>query len=171
MSTALVAVSALFLSAVPATAAAPSNSPATAQPPGNYPTFTYDHLQVLMRDGVTHLDVQVWRPVVPAGVRIGTILTLSPYNILNEPFSPTSLPDTYATWFVPRGYARVYADVRGTRNSEGCYDYGGLGEQHDGYDLVEFLAAQAWSNGNVGMMGTSYDGTTANAAAAQHPPT
>ena len=172
VTTVLGAVCALVVFGAPATAApsAQAAQPAAAQPPGNYPDHTYEDIKVPMRDGVK-LDVNIWRPVVPAGVKVGVILTLSPYNILNLTPLPagSALPDTYAQWFVPRGYARVFADVRGTRNSEGCYDYGGLAEQHDGYDLVQWLGQQAWSNGNVGMMGTSYEGTTANAAAAQHP--
>jgi X-Pro dipeptidyl-peptidase len=165
-----IAAGVVLFSGAPAGAAATATPAGAAQPPGNYPDHTYQDVKVPMRDGV-HLDVNIWRPVVPTGVKVGVILTLSPYNILNlTPLPATSaLPDTYADWFVPRGYARVFADVRGTRNSEGCYDYGGLNEQRDGYDLVQWLGTQPWSNGNVGMMGTSYEGTTANAAAAQHP--
>ncbi|MEA2684534.1 MAG: X-Pro dipeptidyl-peptidase [Chloroflexota bacterium] len=149
-------------------------APVAARPAAaaTYTTFHFTNVKVPMRDGVK-LEVNIWAPDVPAGVKVPVILTLSPYNILNfgpGPTDGTTLPDTQATWFVPRGYARAFADVRGTRNSEGCYDYGGLGEQHDGYDLVEWLGTQPWSNGSVGMVGTSYEGTTANAAAAQHPP-
>ena len=126
-----------------------------------------------MRDGVK-LDVNMWIPNVPAGVKTPVILTLTPYGILNnlgpQPYDGTVLPDSVAQWFVPLGYARAFADVRGTRNSEGCYDYGGPGERHDGYDLVEWLGTQSWSSGAVGMIGTSYEGTTANAAASEHPP-
>jgi X-Pro dipeptidyl-peptidase len=59
------------------------------------------------------------------------------------------------------------ADVIGTRNSSGCWDYGGPKEQQSGVDVVNFLAAQPWSNGKVAMIGTSYDGTTANMVAAR----
>lgn len=62
------------------------------------------------------------------------------------------------------------ADVRGTYNSGGCWDYGGIKERHDGYDLVEWLGTRDWSNGKVAMTGASYDGTTANAAAVENPP-
>jgi X-Pro dipeptidyl-peptidase len=156
----------LFAAAPASAAPVPAASPAAT-----YSTFHFTNVKVPMPDGV-HLDVNIWAPDVPAGVKVPVILTLSPYNILNfgpGPASATSLPDDQATWFVPSGYARAFADVRGTRNSEGCYDYGGLAEQHDGYDLVQWLGTQPWSNGNVGMVGTSYEGTTANAAAAQHP--
>ena len=55
----------------------------------------------------------------------------------------------------------------GTRNSSGCWDYGGAKEQQSGVDLVNFLAGQEWSNGKVAMIGGSYDGTTANMVAAR----
>ena len=55
----------------------------------------------------------------------------------------------------------------GTRNSSGCWDYGGADEQQSGVDLVNFLAAQPWSNGKVAMIGGSYDGTTATMVAAR----
>jgi len=69
--------------------------------------------------------------------------------------------------FVPKGYARAVADVLGTRNSSGCWDYGGRKEQQSGVDLVNALAAQPWANGKVAMIGGSYDGTTANMVAAR----
>jgi X-Pro dipeptidyl-peptidase len=150
--------------------AAPAPAPAVARP--TYSTFHFEEDHVAMRDGVK-LDVNIWIPDVPAGTKVPVILTLTPYGILDngpQPWSPTTLPDSLAQWTVPLGYARAFADVRGTRNSEGCYDYGGLAERHDGYDLVEWLGTQSWSSGNVGMVGTSYEGTTANAAASEHPP-
>ena len=68
---------------------------------------------------------------------------------------------------MPRGYARAVADVIGTRNSSGCWDYGGAAEQQSGVDLVNFLSRRSWSNGKVAMIGGSYDGTTANMVAAR----
>jgi X-Pro dipeptidyl-peptidase len=92
------------------------------------------------------------------------ILTYSPYNTLSEP-APTA--DALGDRYVEQGYVRAVGDVLGTRNSTGCWDYGGPKEQQSGVDLVEWLAAQPWSNGKVAMIGTSYDGTTANMVAAR----
>ena len=92
------------------------------------------------------------------------ILTYSPYNVLGEP-NPSQ--DSLTNRYGPRGYARASGDVLGTRNSSGCWDYGGPKEQQSGVDLVNFLASQPWSNGKVVMIGTSYDGTTANMVAAR----
>ncbi len=98
------------------------------------------------------------------GAAAPVILTYSPYNVLAE---GEETSDSYGQRYVPRGYARAVADVIGTRNSSGCWDYGGAKEQQSGVDLVNFLAAQPWSNGKVAMIGGSYDGTTANMVAAR----
>ncbi len=90
------------------------------------------------------------------------ILTYSPYSVLGR---NTDSPD-----FVPRGYARGYADVVGTGNSGGCWDYGGIREKESAYDVVEWVAKQKWNTGKIAMYGGSYDGTTANAAAVMRPP-
>jgi X-Pro dipeptidyl-peptidase len=95
------------------------------------------------------------------------LLTYSPYNSLSEKTDGTNIAnDAYARTYAKLGIARARADVIGTRDSEGCWDYGGAKEQQSGVDVVEFLAGQPWSNGNVGMIGGSYDGTTATMVAA-----
>lgn len=136
-----------------------------------YSEFTYERTFVEMRDGV-ELAVDIWRPVTPKGVEVPVILSLTPYHSLYVALDPreTDLPSGDAALFVPKGYAYARADVRGTYNSGGCWDYGGIKERQDGYDLVEWLGTRGWSNGKVAMTGGSYDGTTANAAAVENPP-
>jgi uncharacterized protein len=68
-----------------------------------------------------------------------------------------------------RGYAYVQVDSRGYGASQGCYDYGGKGEQMDAVAAVEWAARQPWSNGNVGMWGKSYDAWTQVMALANRP--
>ncbi|HVF06143.1 MAG TPA: CocE/NonD family hydrolase [Frankiaceae bacterium] len=96
-------------------------------------------------------------------VRAPQVLTYSPYNAAFGRNGDAS------TW-VQHGISRVTADLVGTGNSGGCYDYGGKREKETAYDLVEWLAKQSWSTGKVGMIGGSYDGTTAMAAAVMRPP-
>ncbi len=67
------------------------------------------------------------------------------------------------------GYAVVVQDCRGTGASEGDL-YPFRFEPDDGYDTVEWAAAQAWCDGNVGMYGASYLGFTQLAAAITRPP-
>ena len=74
-------------------------------------------------------------------------------------------------FLLSRGYALVKVDVRGTGASFGSRqaEYGPL-EVRDGYDVVDWVIAQPWSDGAVGAYGTSYTGTTAELlAAVKHP--
>jgi X-Pro dipeptidyl-peptidase len=135
--------------AVPSTAAAPKIDGSV--------TVSY---VVPTRDAQIYLEVvqpTAAGRVVPAPV----ILTYSPYSILGR--------NGDADHWVPLGYARAYADVIGTGNSGGCYDYGGNREKRTGHDVVEWLARQLWTTGKVGMLGGSYDGTTQYATAITHP--
>lgn len=74
-------------------------------------------------------------------------------------------------YFAERGFVAVRLDARGTGTSEGVNtDEYRLQEQLDGFDVVEWLARQPWSNGNVGMWGTSYSGFTSLQVASHRPP-
>ncbi len=64
-------------------------------------------------------------------------------------------------WLVPRGYAVVQMSIRGTGESGGCMEFKSLNEARDVDATITWIAEQSWSNGNVGMIGRSYDGTTA----------
>jgi len=115
---------------------------------------------------------------------VPVVLTYSPYNDIVSPQSEVAsiANGSLADYYVPRGYARAVFDVVGCRNSAGCYDYGGYRERITGTQLVEYLggepdAAGAYVDGaggsagtrNVGMIGASYDGTTAIATAVEDP--
>lgn len=90
------------------------------------------------------------------------VLTYSPYSVLGR--------GNVASDWVEEGYVSVFADVVGTGNSGGCYDYGGKREKETGHAIVEWIAKQKWSNGKVGMIGGSYNGTTQWATAVTNPP-
>jgi X-Pro dipeptidyl-peptidase len=123
-----------------------------------------------------HGDIygEVVRPVDADGEVVTdtpVILTYSPYNVIRSATNHTGsiATDAVARYFVPRGYARAAFDVVGTRESSGCYDYGGIRERETGADVVDHLGSRDWSNGRVAMIGGSYDGTTAIAAAVEQP--
>lgn len=160
--TALAAAAALLGAAlaVPASAESPAPGlpdPAQLQEVDGRTTKSY---VVPTRHGPIYLEVvhpTKSGKVLPAH----GILTISPYSVLGR--------NGDAAAYVPRGYARMYADVVGTGNSGGCYDYGGKREKETGHDVVEWVAEQPWSRGRIGMTGGSYDGTTATAAAVTRP--
>jgi predicted acyl esterase len=62
--------------------------------------------------------------------------------------------------FVQQGYAVAVVSVRGTGGSGGCMELFGATEQADVDQAVTYLGTREWSNGNVGMVGRSYDGST-----------
>ena len=93
------------------------------------------------------------------------------YRFITDP----SLDDfvEMGTFFSRRGYVFVYNDVRGTVRSDG--DFFPLvdeawGERQDGYDAVEWAGSQPWSNGHVGLIGTSYGAFNQYTTAPTRPP-
>jgi putative CocE/NonD family hydrolase len=116
---------------------------------------------VPMRDGI-RLRANVFRPAGDG--RFPVLLTRLPYG-KDLPLGSAVLDPVQAT---RRGYAVVIQDTRGRFMSEG--DFESLrGEDPDGFDTVEWAAAQPWSDGQVGMYGASYFGNTQWAAASLKP--
>jgi uncharacterized protein len=72
--------------------------------------------------------------------------------------------------WVPEGYACVRIDSRGCGCSPGTIDPYSLRESKDMYDCIEWVAAQAWSNGKIGLNGISYYATNQWLVAALKPP-
>jgi putative CocE/NonD family hydrolase len=114
------------------------------------------------RDGVT-LVSDIWLPADSG--RWPAILVRNPYL---KGFLRGILPRQGAA-FAARGYAFVVQDTRGRGESGGEFDPF-FQEGKDGYDAVEWIAKQPWSNGRVGMMGVSYLGTVQWLAAREKPP-
>ncbi|GIF19946.1 putative acyl esterase [Actinoplanes tereljensis] len=113
---------------------------------------------VRMRDGV-RLATDVYLPAGSTGPG-PTILTRLPYDKTGE---YTFMPRV-AAWFTARGYTMVVQDVRGKFRSEG-ETLLFVNETYDGYDTIEWITNQQWSDGVVGMWGDSYYGYTQWAAA------
>jgi uncharacterized protein len=122
-----------------------------------------DEAMVPMRDGV-RLATDVYLPEQTSG-RLPAIMARTPYD---KGADFTFLP-RLARIFNDRGYAFVAQDVRGKARSEGALEPF-RHEVQDGYDTLDWLAAQSWSNGSVGMFGDSYLGYTSIAGAVSgHP--
>ncbi|MFQ5860657.1 MAG: CocE/NonD family hydrolase, partial [Dehalococcoidia bacterium] len=125
--------------------------------------------RIPLRDG-TRLAADVFRPY--AAGRFPALVAPSPYTRqLQRTNVPIGQNEAGITEFwVPRGYAHVVVDVRGTNDSEGSYDLFGSQEQQDLFDIIEWMAEQPWCDGNIGMTGCSYFGRAQLMAAAQQPP-
>lgn len=139
------------------------------------------------------IATDIIRPAETAqGLKVPVIYEMSPYyqslgrgnesetkNEEDGDFVPEVFPLFYDNYFVPRGYAFIAQDMRGTRNSEGCMVLGGKEEALDAKATIAWLNGRGtafdaagnevkadWSTGKVGMIGKSYDGSVANGAAA-----
>ncbi len=73
-------------------------------------------------------------------------------------------------WWVPRGYALVRADTRGTGKSPGRMDLYGRTDAEDFYDVVEWAGTQPWSTGKVASSGISWLAMMGWRVAALQPP-
>jgi X-Pro dipeptidyl-peptidase len=125
------------------------------------------------------------------GLEVPVIMDASPYyvtscrgnegecKIRDAEGNLTQWPLYYDNYFVPRGYAVVLLDMIGTSMSTGCPTTGGPGDNMSAVMAIDWLngrragtyadgspAVADWHNGKTGMIGKSYDGTLANAAAA-----
>ncbi|MGP4027439.1 CocE/NonD family hydrolase [Actinomadura sp. 3N407] len=129
--------------------------------PQPVPDWADSHM-VPMRDGV-RLATDVYRPGGAAA---------RPAVLVRLPYDKNSryvFMEAVARRLVARGYALVVQDVRGKFRSEG-EALGLVGEAWDGYDTIEWITRQPWSDGRVGMFGDSYYGFTQWAAAStSHP--
>ncbi|GAA2630456.1 CocE/NonD family hydrolase [Streptomyces spororaveus] len=116
---------------------------------------------VSMRDGI-RLATDTYLP--PAGDG-PVLLARLPYDKTSaECFMPQ-----IADWFTAHGYVVVVQDVRGKLRSDGAL-MPFVAEIDDAYDTLEWIVAQPWATGPVGMFGDSYYGFTQWAAAASgHP--
>ncbi len=125
---------------------------------------------IAVRDG-TKLLLDVYRPAM-MGEQFPALVSFSPYTRqLQRDSAPIGQNEAgISEFWVPRGYAHVIVDVRGTNGSGGSWDMMGPDEQTDMADIIEWVAEQPWCNGNVGMMGCSYFAMTQNLAAEQQPP-
>jgi len=123
--------------------------------------------------------------------RVPIVMDASPYysccgrgnesekKLYNARGEPQKFPLYYDNYFVPRGYAYVAVDMAGTSRSTGCTDEGADSDVVSVKAVIDWLngrgravdragddVSAGWTNGKVGMIGKSYDGTLANGVAA-----
>jgi predicted acyl esterase len=157
---------------------APRNAPEErgGTPPVYSRTIDNEHAMLIernavitLRDGVK-IYADVFRPADEAKP-VPPIIAWTPYG-KHVPFDPrrflnagvkegdtskyTAFEAPDPTFWIPKGYAVVVIDVRGTWYSEGNAHYLAPEEAQDFYDAVEWAGTQPWSNGKVGLSGVSY---------------
>ena len=153
-----IVVMALFALAAPGWAA----PPVVLEP--KYGVRIDHHVTIPMRDGVK-LSADLIRPTGEG--RFPVIIEYIPYR--KDDLTRGGYDVHH--YFAERGFIGVRLDVRGTGSSEGVNtdEYMPV-EQSDGFDAIEWCARQPWSNGRVGMFGTSYGGFTCIQVSMQRPP-
>lgn len=127
-----------------------------------------------MRDGC-RIAIDVWRPEGATGP-VPAILILTPYyrRFAVAPGSDAdAIPNAgkFVRYLVPRGYAVVVVDVRGTGASFGTRDaFRSPKEREDSREITDWVVAQPWSDGQVGATGISYPGAASDfLASTGHP--
>lgn len=126
-----------------------------------------EHLWIPMRDGI-RLAAKIWMPQNAESAPVPAILEYIPYRLRDQ----TAWRDAFThPYLAGHGYACVRVDIRGSGNSEGILtdEYLQL-ELNDGLDILQWIATQAWCDGNVGMMGISWGGFNGLQIAALQPP-
>jgi hypothetical protein len=134
-------------------------------------------VEIPMRDGAK-LRADVFRPRaagrVPAIINLGSYqkdkLWVPPPDLEEKPNEFMNWETVNPLWWVPRGYACVRVDGRGSGKSPGRTDPWSPSEARDFYDAIEWAGAQSWSSGRVGTNGISYYAMTQWLVAGLKPP-
>ncbi|MBT2689254.1 CocE/NonD family hydrolase [Bacillus sp. ISL-47] len=122
-------------------------------------------VMVEMRDGVKlSTDLYLPAPTSKKEEKQGF-----PTLVLRTPYNKDTYGGAEGPFFAQKGYAVVVQDTRGRFKSEGEWDFI-FDDANDGYDLIEWAAAQEFSNGKVGTMGLSYMAYTQYVLAKSKPP-
>ena len=112
------------------------------------------------------ISLAYWLPDVPEGTKVPIIAEIGPY--FQEPSVQTPTIEVPGSWLgemiieqhLPHGYGFAQISVTGTGRSNHCMDLMGTAEQLGVDAAVTWLGEQNWSNGNVALIGKSYDGST-----------
>jgi putative CocE/NonD family hydrolase len=124
--------------------------------------FTVDaavDVMVPMRDGV-RLATDIYHPTQDGQPLEGR----HPVVLIRTPYGKGNGESSEGKYFASHGYVVVIQDTRGRYRSEGVWHWM-TDDGPDGFDCAAWIVQQSWSNGRIGMMGTSYVGGTQHALA------
>jgi putative CocE/NonD family hydrolase len=134
-----------------------------APPAGPFAVDVHPNVFIKMRDGV-HLATDLYMPRGKPDSKYPVVMIRTPYGGL-----PDSVQTAAIKVFASHGYVVAVQDKRGKFRSEGTYLVSG-GDADDGYDSIDWLSKQSWSNGKIGTYGCSYSGDVQIfAAQTKHP--
>lgn len=126
-----------------------------------------ENVLVPMADGV-RLAARIWLPAGAERHPVPAVLEAIPYRKRD---ATRERDEAMHRWFAGHGYAAIRLDIRGSGESEGFLEDEYLPrEQEDGVSVIEWIAAQPWCSGAVGMIGKSWGGFAALQIAALRPP-
>ena len=153
----------VIVTAATAVPRAGAQGPVATKRPAEYQVIAEKDVKIAMPDGV-RLAADIYRPAragKPADGRFPALLTRTPYDKTGARGE--------GQYYAARGYVVVANDVRGRYASEGTWRLI-ADDPKDGFEVVEWIARQGWSDGKVGTFGTSYPGGTQHALAEMNPP-
>lgn len=140
---------------------------AVSNEPNLYPDVVHQSdVMVKMRDGV-ELATDIYRPAhgtTAVEEKLPVLLHRTPYD--------KAAPGTIAIaeTLARHGYVIVVQDTRGRHHSKGVFEKYYVYDAYDGYDTIEWTAKLPYSDGKVGMFGTSYAAHTQADASKLNPP-
>ena len=147
----------------PVAASGPADSP-TAEAFGRVRVVS--HTWIPVSDG-TRLAARLWLPEGAEQEPVPAILEYIPYR--KNDLEAAEDASRYS-YFAAHGYAGIRVDLRGSGDSEGVlFDEYLAQEQDDAVDVIDWIAAQPWCNGRVGMIGYSWGGFSTLQTAARRP--
>ncbi|WP_129141195.1 CocE/NonD family hydrolase [Modicisalibacter coralii] len=125
-----------------------------------------EHLEIPLADG-TRLAARIWLPEDAETRPVPAILEYLPYRKRDGTAVRDELTHPY---FAGHGYAGVRVDMRGNGESDGLMeDEYAVQEQRDALEVIDWIAAQPWCDGTLGMMGISWGGFNSLQLAALRP--
>ncbi len=146
--------------------------------PRDYKMIVEKDVQIPMRDG-TMLYADIFRPNsgkehFPAIMNISVYqkdkLWVPPADLEEKANPHMNWETVNPLWWVPRGYACVRIDSRGTGKTPGKSEPSSNQEAVDYYDAVEWIAKRPWCSGKIGTLGISYHASSQWRLANLQPP-